>query len=235
MKGTLLRPDLLPFFRISSDLPPEAYIKAPVKASMYPDAFKLLVMTILRLSGGYSNVEVAQEEIHAIIQPFIKTMKARGSPLSFNTCNKMLRKAWSSDIVRYSAKNSQPYVLLVNTQNSINELNLRGANGTQSVSRNSITRTVSPYLPLVQLIAHLGGNQALVPVPLKIVRKQLAGGVMMQSLGFSKFRHYVRDACSVGLVKKQGTGKQSTLSLRADWNHLQSLLVLRSADSTEHV
>jgi hypothetical protein len=229
LKGTPLRPDLLSFFRISSDLPPEAYIRASVEASMYPDLFRLLITTVLRLSGGYSNVEVPQKDITAIIRPFMTTMKTRGSPLPFKNCNKMIERAWSSHIVRYSAKDSQPHVFLVNTQNAINELNLRGANGIQSASRNPVTRTVSPYIPLVNSIAHLAGNQASVPVPHKLALKQLGGQVMARSLGFPKFAQYVLDACSVGLVTKQGTGKHRTLSLRADWNHLQSLLVLRSA------
>jgi hypothetical protein len=233
LKGTLWRTEFLSFFRISSDLPPEAYIKAPVEASMYPDAFRLLATTILRLSGGYSNVEVAQKEINSIIRPFMKTMKTRGSPLPFKNCNKMIGSAWRSHIVRYSAKGSQAYVFLVNTQDAINELNLRGANGIQSASINPITRTVSPYLPLVHSIARLAGNRASTPVPLNLVRKQLGGQIMARSLGFSNFAQCVRDACSLGLVTKDGTGKHSTVSLRADWNHLQSLLVLRSAD-TEH-
>jgi len=235
LKGTPLRPDLLPFFRISSDLPPEAYIKAPVEATMYPDIFRFLATTILRLSGGYSNVNVGHKEICAIIQPFMITMKTQGSPLPFKNCNKMIRRAWSSHIVRYSAKDSQAYVFLVNSQNAINELNLRGAHRIPSASSNPVSRTVSPYLPLVQSIARLAGNQASFPASFKLVCKQLGAQAVVQSLGFLKFKQYVRDACSVGLVTKQGTGKRRTLSLRADWNHLQSLLILRETGTEPYV
>jgi hypothetical protein len=234
-KGTLLRPDLIPFFRIKTDLPPEAFIKASVDVSMYPDTFKLLTTTILRLSGGYSNVGVSQKEITAVIGPFMKQMKARGSPLPFKNANKMMKWAWRGHIIRNSVLGDQAHVFLVNTQNAIDRLNLRGASGTHGSSKNNVTRTVSPYLPLVNSIARLAGMQAFVPASFILVRKEVGGEWIIKSLGFPDFPQYVAEASLLGLVTTQGTGKNRTLSLRSGWNHLQSLLVLNPDNINSHV
>lgn len=234
-KGTLLRPDLIPFFRIKTDLPPEAFIKASVEVGMYPDTFRLLATTILRLSGGYSNVGVAQNDIGVVIRPFMKQMKAHGYPLPFKSFTKMVKSAWKAHILRNFVLENRNYVFLVNTRDAIDRLNLRGASGSLGSSRINLTRTVSPYFPLVNSIAHLAGKRAFTPAPFTIVRREVGGKYVVKSLGFFDFAQYVDDASSLNLVTKQGTGKNRTLSLRSDWNHLQSLLVLRPDVAEPHV
>ncbi len=67
------------------DRPPEAYIPVHVDVKMYPSHLRLLVSTILGLSGNQTNVAIPKGSLRKIIKAALDDMKARRVVRPFKT------------------------------------------------------------------------------------------------------------------------------------------------------
>ncbi|KIM20048.1 hypothetical protein M408DRAFT_334166 [Serendipita vermifera MAFF 305830] len=214
------KPKAHPLFDLSTHLPPSAYIKAHVNANMYPETFKCLVSTILTLSGGFSNVVVPINPIKAPVSQVIKTMKARGTPVGHKNFNKMLRRAWEANIVRF----------LPEDQKSVFLVNLPTAGLSRMAPSGAITETASqsPFLSIVDTIARNGGPVANNYIPLHLVRQEVGNAGVVQALGFYNFSQYLKEAERMRLVVTDKVHKGpggKVIALRWNWTELRPRLL----------
>lgn len=199
---------------------------------MYPAKFGLLVSQILGSTNGYSNTRVNRASLKMKMNPIIKGRKGSGSPLGFKNFNKMVEKAWLTNIVRFSTNEADSYVYLVNPASiqerlsSSKPLEDQKGIGWEPPAEFTPPKT-SPFLPIVNAIACNGGSVAGVQVPLKVVRQHVGDTDYVLSLGFLKMARYLDEAVRVQLVTVHGIADRSvgrTISLRENWDYLKGIL-----------
>jgi hypothetical protein len=90
-----------------------------------------------------------------------------------------------------------------------------------------VSHLPAKFVPLVSAFLKVSGNKLAVPVQSHLVSQALVPGTDLKSLGFSKFKQYLKQAIDAKLVGTEDSGDQSLVYLIGDLERWSPAYVVR--------